>query len=1230
MFNKASIKPGKVMFHGKPKNTSTASPDSSPAPASSSSSLPTTNPVLTPKRKLASEIFSKLRVKRAELIKDKGGVEITSDPKDTKGKVTFSIEELGKLFVVKFHIVNRGQRCIYFSDYTALHRMCCFTLVDESRVNRVCPLLLCPGEHYVVEVHYKVHHHGHFPATMYFEFCPESEPPETAKPFCIVRELEAVVQSQLAAQLGPESPYNPKQNRRLRPKNRIVEEGVPPESFVTHTLKSVVKLKEFKYPAYLKQLARQKLEDSEGLSPSVRQQLPRFRRVLEAQLCMKYYAERFQLLLHLEEIQMEVDIKKYDLHGQIMTRDKTNKKLLILKVPGVAENRPSVLRGDHVSVCVSADKNQPITVYKGYVHQVELERVKLGFSKNLLQRFLSNMKFDVEFNINCFPIKLQHRAVELAVQHGLGDVLFPSDNGNRSYTLPHLRMFNKDLEKNPEQKAAVQHIVSGTSKPAPYLIFGPPGTGKTVTLVEAIKQVNKSVANAHILACAPSNSACDLLCERLLGYVDAHRLYRLYAPSRDPHTVPQKLLKHSNLNEAQDSFLLLSREAMMNYTVIVVTLVTAGRLVSAGIAKGHFTHIFIDEAGQAVEPECIIGIAGLLDPVKGQLILAGDPQQLGPILRSPLAQLHGLGHSLLERLMKQNTLYQKIQDGHLKYDSRFVTKLLRNYRSHPAILKIPNELFYDNELQVFANQMEREEFCHWEHLPKKGFPVLFHGVIGKDEREANSPSFFNVTEIVVIVSYLNKLMQTQGKKGLPKLTANDIGIIAPYRKQVEKVQKALNTVAELSKWKDIKVGSVEEFQGQERKVIIVSTVRSSINYVKMDKDFNIGFLSNEKRFNVAMTRAKALLIVVGNPVILSKDPTWQRFIHYCEHEQGCTGFDFKDAEGEEDVVNRLASLTITSDELTDNDLRELSLAPYAAIPTSMDLSDANSASESDIETNLPEPLTSVYDKQLRGLPPHVLKEKSLEMFQRLRKKLTLDQCETLELTTREQSKCRAWHTHREGRITSTNFHLLCTAAEPTDNDIKNIMHYNKTEDLQVPAVLWGREKEATARKDYIEQTSKGHANFFARLSGLVVHPDYLYLGASPDGIVSCSCCGRGTLEIKCPYKYREGLNRCNEDPQFCLDTTWQLKRNHPYYYQVQLQIFVCDVQYSDFVVWTKQDMVINRIERDEDLLQRALPKAEQLFLGHLLPELLTRSMDPCLIDEHTLYCPDCNRPDYAR
>uniref|UniRef100_A0A8C7D0A6 RNA helicase n=1 Tax=Oncorhynchus kisutch TaxID=8019 RepID=A0A8C7D0A6_ONCKI len=702
----------------------------------------------------------------------------------------------------------------------------------------VCVVLFFTGESYDVEVHYWLHHYGHFPATMYFEFCTESNPPGSSKPFCIVREMEASARTHLAVELGPFAPFKPCQVAPYKPVDTVIVEGEPPERY---SKTKVINL-------------------------------------LKCPLKMRNYHHRFHLLLHLEEIQMEVDIKKYDLHHQTMTQDRDNRRLLVLQVPGVAENRPSVLRGDCLKVAKSEDKVQPITVYTGYVHRVELERVKLGFSKRLVQSFISNTRFDVEFTINRFPLKLQHRAVDLAEKHQMDEVLFPSGSGVRTTHMPKLSMFNRQLENNPEQHAAIQRIVSGASKPAPYLVFGPPGTGKTITLVEAMNQLNRVDPLCHILACAPSNSASDLLCERLLGHMDPHCVYRLYASSRPLSTVPQNLLKHCNWDASQDSFVFPTKEVLMGYKVIITTLVTAGRLVSGGIPVGHFTHVFIDESGQAVEPESIIGIAGLLHPEEGQLVLAGDPQQLGPILRSPLAMQYGMGISLLERLMKDNPLYQKDGEfGH--FDSRFVTKLLRNYRSHPAILKIPNELFYEKELQVFADQWDRETYCNWEHLPKEGFPLIFHGVLGKDEREGNSPSFFNVSEIEVLMDYLTKLMKTQGKKGLPKLSPKDIGIIAPYRKQVEKIQKALNFVKELSQWKDIKelkVGSVEEFQGQERKIIMVSTVRSSINYVKMDQDFNIGFLTNEKRFNVAMTRAKALLIVVGNPVILNKDPTWER------------------------------------------------------------------------------------------------------------------------------------------------------------------------------------------------------------------------------------------------------------------------------------------------------------------------------------------------------------------
>ncbi|KAM8916086.1 putative helicase mov-10-B.1 isoform 3-T3 [Spinachia spinachia] len=890
-------------------------------------------PVLTPEKRLATEILHQLRVNREaqpddqplsyrkKLTADKGGIEITSQPVASGGKVQFSVHRLRESFLVRFHILNSGPNSVHFTFYTALHRMRCFALQDERRVSRASPLFLCPGESYEVAARYQLNHCGYFPATVYFEFCPEV--PDSG-PFCVVREMEAVAGSPLGVELGPVAPYTPFHRVTYKPVNTVLVEGEPPQRSGAQPSKMTVKSGDFKYPYYLKELAEQRMDDSEYLSPAARQKLASVKGLLRSPLKMKTYAQRFNLLLHLEEIQMEVDIRKYDLHDQTMSQDPSNKKLLALRVPGVAENRPSVLRGDRLRVSKSGDTVQPITVYTGYVHRVELDSVKLGFSKRLLQLFVGHMKFDVEFTLNRHSLRLQHRAVHLAVKHGLDEVLFPSGAAGAHCATPPLRMFNQQLENNPEQRAAVQRIVAGSSKPAPHLVFGPPGTGKTMTVVEAMHQVSSADPSARILACAPSNSACDLLCQRLMVHTDASQIYRVFASSRDPRSIPTALLTNCNWDQTHEGFGFPEKEVLMAYRIVATTMVTAGRLVSGGMPVGHFTHVFLDEGGQAVEPECVTAIAGLLRAQNGQLVLAGDPKQLGPILRSPFAQQYGLGLSLLERLMKQNALYQKSpESGH--FDTRFVSKLLRNYRSHASILKVPNELFYEEELQVFADQRERDTYCNWEHLPQKGFPLIFHGVMGKDEREANSPSFFNVCEIHVLVDYLSKLMETQGKDGLPKLSAKDIGIIAPYRKQVEKIQKALKSVSALkglSDLKELKVGSVEEFQGQERRIIMVSTVRSSINYVKMDKDFNIGFLSNEKRFNVALTRARSLLIVVGNPVILNKDPTWEKFISYCVQENGYTGFPFEDADGEEEIASRLATLKINVDSGEENVLRQ--------------------------------------------------------------------------------------------------------------------------------------------------------------------------------------------------------------------------------------------------------------------------------------------------------------------
>ena len=135
--------------------------------------------------------------------------------------------------------------------------------------------------------------------------------------------------------------------------------------------------------------------------------------------------------------------------------------------------------------------------------------------------------------------------------------------------------------------------------------------------------------------------------------------------------------------------------------------------------------------------------------------------------------------------MTKSDVYQKrvlVAEDVPAYDPRVLTKLVKNYRSHPAILEMPNELFYDSELVPHADKMVREMLCHWEGLPKRGFPIVFHGVVGRDMREERSPSFFNPEEASEVVRFTKELLEARSF-GI-NVKEKEIGIISPYRKQV--------------------------------------------------------------------------------------------------------------------------------------------------------------------------------------------------------------------------------------------------------------------------------------------------------------------------------------------------------------------------------------------------------------------------------------------------------------
>ncbi|NXS14146.1 SDE3 helicase, partial [Neodrepanis coruscans] len=530
------------------------------------------------------------------------------------------------------------------------------------------------GGTYPIQVRCLTAYNGHFLAVLVFKFTKES-----GESFRILRFVVAIAETQLAKDLGPSAPFQHYQDSLQRPITVHIEDGIPPDSSLKNELEREIPLGTYQYPKHIKDAILQ------GTNCSDMNDIPAAHSsLLEEPLQTDNYHEKFQLLLYLEEIQMEVDIRRYDMQDVTMVQDRG---LLVLDVPGVAENRPSVLRGDHLFAQLSSERDRsPVVQYRGYVHSVELDKVKLGFSPKLLSKFVNNLKFDVTFTFNRLPLQVQHRAAALAMPRGLSSLLFPSASYHQSlFTGPFQpRWFDRKLQANEEQCRAVTHIVTGVSRPAPYLIFGPPGTGKTVTVVEAIKQVWTNFKDARILACAPSNSAADLLCQRLITDIAPRNIYRLIASSRNYKEVPADIRPCCNWDDEQSSYVYPSKEYLKRYRILITTLVTAGRLVSANFPPGFFSHVFIDECGHAVEPESVVAIAGLLTPMDqktnpngGQLVLAGDPKQLGPVLTSPLATEHGLGTSLLERLMLHNPLYEKSSKG---YNPQFVTKLLWNYR----------------------------------------------------------------------------------------------------------------------------------------------------------------------------------------------------------------------------------------------------------------------------------------------------------------------------------------------------------------------------------------------------------------------------------------------------------------------------------------------------------------------------------------------------------------------
>ena len=295
--------------------------------------------------------------------------------------------------------------------------------------------------------------------------------------------------------------------------------------------------------------------------------------------------------------------------------------------------------------------------------------------------------------------------------------------------------------------------------------------------------------------------------------------------------------------------------------------------------------------------------------------------------------------------------------------------------------------------------------------------------------------------------------------------------------------------------------------------------------------------------------------------------------------------------------------------------RELSKCGYKPAILSLVSEHAHNHIPKSSSPNYPKPLQSLYDQKFLKLEYTDL----LSACSEVDIHVNADMVSAVESATRDQSKSKLWFKYRAGRITASKMKSACKTDPglPSQSLIKTIC-YPEAFGFTTRATRWGCEHEKTAIDYYGKACKEKHDDFELNKSGLFLNTDWPFIGASPDGLINCSCCGKGAVEIKCSYCHRfETVDKVASDRQSCLvrgsDGILHLSTSHAYYYQVQTQIHICKVDYCDFCMCTFPDngdhqpsLHIERIFPDDEFWQTCVDLSQHFFNICILPELLGR------------------------
>ena len=461
---------------------------------------------------------------------------------------------------------------------------------------------------------------------------------------------------------------------------------------------------------------------------------------------------------------------------------------------------------------------------------------------------------------------------------------------------------------NPVQEHAVNKVLRAKDV---AVVHGPPGTGKTTTLVEAIHETLRR--EPQVLVCAQSNMAVDWISEKLVdrginvlrignpsrvddkmlaftyerrfeSHPDYPHLWAIRKAIRDlranrkhgDEKYHQKL--ESLKSRATELEIRINQELFSEARVIASTLVGSANRLLDGM---RFSTLFIDEAAQALEAACWIAIRRA-----GRVILAGDHCQLPPTVKCYEALKGGLGRTLMERIANEKP--------------ETVTLLRMQYRMHEDIMRFSSDWFYHN-LMIAAPEVRHRsildldlpmtwidtaslEFAAAAQAARRMAPTaeadaqcstLNAQLPGAQQESSLNSSLKNESEARLTLLALQAYFEMIGKERILQERL-DVGVISPYRAQVQLLRRLLRKNEFLKPFRSlISVNTVDGFQGQERDIIVISLVRSN-------DEGQIGFLRDLRRMNVAITRARMKLIILGDRHTLTRHPFYRKLWQYIE------------------------------------------------------------------------------------------------------------------------------------------------------------------------------------------------------------------------------------------------------------------------------------------------------------------------------------------------------------